>query len=79
MARQKERTYDRQGILGIRAVDVAASEKRQRATVPYILGSLDRALACSMAAYAVADRPYLEHLVAVESDSSLALAADCHC
>lgn len=58
---------------------MAASEKLQRATVAYILGSLDRALACSMAAYVVADRPCLEHLVVVESDSNLALAADCHC
>lgn len=58
---------DRQGILGIRAVDVVASVKLQRATVAYILDNLDQVLACSKAAY-VADKPCLEHSMAVEFD-----------
>lgn len=41
--------------------------KLQRATVAYILDNLDQVLACSKAAY-VADKPCLEHSMAVEFD-----------
>lgn len=44
--------------------------KLQRATVAYILDNLGQVLACSKAAY-VADRPCLEHSMAVEFDWNL--------